>query len=110
MFLGFLNAHVLHMLYSIAFPLRANRFMTSDSAKRRVHCIEVFVVVILGLLGSTKNISLTGYQFIGFPYIFNPVHASLESQHAYGFLKRADVGMFVYVDVVSAIPKASSMI
>ena len=69
MFLGFWNAHVFHMFYSIAFPFKANRFMTSDSAKRRVHCIEVFVIVILGLLGSTINISLSGYRFVGFPRI-----------------------------------------
>ena len=29
MFIGFWNAHVLHMLYSMAFPFRANCFMTS---------------------------------------------------------------------------------
>ena len=57
------------MLYSIAFPFRANRFMTSHSATRRVHCIEVFIIISLGLLSSTININITGYRFVGFPGI-----------------------------------------
>ena len=66
MYIGFWNAHVLHMLYSIAFPFEANHFMTSHSATKRVHYIEVFVIMTLALLGSTINISTTGYRFIGF--------------------------------------------
>ena len=64
---GFWLAHVLHMFYSLAFPFRALRFMASHSATRRVHLIEVFVVITLGLLSSVIIISTSGYRFIGFP-------------------------------------------
>ena len=69
MFMGFWIAHLLHMFYSIAFPLRAYRFMKSDSATRRVHFIEVFIIITLGLLNSTLSISITGYIFVGFPRV-----------------------------------------
>ena len=60
-------AHVLHMFYSLAFPFRAQRFLTSHSATRRVHFVEVFVIITVGLLCSTINISTSGHEFNGFP-------------------------------------------
>ena len=67
MFVGFWIAHLLHMFYSMAFPFRAHHFMSSHSTTRRVHFIEVFVIVTVGLLSSTIIINTSGYEFVGFP-------------------------------------------
>ena len=69
MFAGFWIAHLLHMFYSVAFPFGAHRFMTSHFATRRVHFIEVFVIITVGLLCSTIIISTSGYEFVGFPQL-----------------------------------------
>ena len=76
-FMGFWITHLLHMFYSIAFPFRANRFIKSHSATRRAHFIEAFVIITLGLLMGSINISTSGYWFTGFPQVCEP--ASLDS-------------------------------
>ena len=65
-FIGFWIAHLLHMFYSVAFPFRANHFMTSHSATRRV---QAFVIITLGLLIGTINIITSEYRFTGFPKV-----------------------------------------
>ena len=69
MFAGFWIAHLLHIFCSMAFPFRAHHFMASHTATRRVHFIEVFIIITLGLLCSTISISTSGYEFVGFPQI-----------------------------------------
>ena len=67
MLTGFWLVHLFHVFYGLAFPFSSQRFMASHSTTRRVHFIEVFVVMTLGLLGSTIIINTSGYAFFGFP-------------------------------------------
>ena len=83
-FAGFWIAHLLHMFYSMAFPFRAHNFMRSHSATRKVHFVEVFVILTLGLLSSIIIISTSGYQFDGFPQLCTP--ASLAGYFYYQLL------------------------
>ena len=69
MLTGFWLVHLLHIFYSLAFPFRAQRFIASHSATRRVHFIVVLVVITLGSLSSVIIINTSGYEFIGFPQL-----------------------------------------
>ena len=60
-----------HLLYAIAFPLKAKRFI--DDYARIAHLIEMIIIIVLGVIPGTIILSVSEYQFDGFlPHLCIP--------------------------------------
>ena len=70
-FFGFLLFHLGHLLYAIAFPLKAKLFMIDYA--RAAHLIEMVTLIVLGIIPGTIIVSISEYQFDGFlPHLCVP--------------------------------------
>ena len=64
-FSGFLICHMAHLLFILAFPLKAKNFMSKYS--KIAHIVEVVVVLIVSGLPGVIVLSISKYQFDRFP-------------------------------------------
>ena len=70
-FFGFLLFHLGHLLFAIAFPLKAKSFMTDHT--RIAHVVEMTIIIILGSLPGIVILSVSKYQIKSFlPYLCVP--------------------------------------
>ena len=66
-FFGFWLFHILHLLYSLISPFRAQKLKKSPQLRRTVHIIEVIITLVCGLIPSVVIIGTSGYQHFAFP-------------------------------------------
>ena len=70
-FFGFLLFHLGHLLYAIAFPLKAKLFMIDYA--RIAHLVEMIIIIVLGAIPGIIIVSTSEYQFDGFlPHLCIP--------------------------------------
>lgn len=54
-----------HLLFILAFPLKAKNFMRKHS--KIAHIVEIAVVLVVGIVPGIIALSISGYQFDRFP-------------------------------------------
>jgi len=64
-FFGFWLFHLAHLLYALAYPIKAKKFMEEHS--KVFHVAEVIIVLILGSLAGTVIVGTSEYQINRFP-------------------------------------------
>lgn len=64
-FLGFWLFHLAHLLFALAFPFKAKKFMSDYG--RIAHIVEVITVIALGSLPGAIIIGTSQYQIDRFP-------------------------------------------
>jgi len=64
-FFGFWLFHLAHLLFALAFPLKAKKFMEEHS--KVSHIVEVIIVLIVGSLPGAVIIGTSQYQINRFP-------------------------------------------
>jgi len=63
--IGFLAFHIFHLFFGLMCPFRAKQLTDSSVLRRKVHLIEVVVVLFIGFLLPTITISISEYQDSG---------------------------------------------
>lgn len=63
-FFGFLFFHLGHLIFAIAFPFKADYFMTEYS--RIAHAVEMIIIIALGLLPGAIIVSTSKYRINDF--------------------------------------------
>ena len=65
-FFGFWLLHLSHLLYSLLYPFKSEQLMKSVRYRRRVHAVELIIVLLCGVLPSIIICCTSGYRYTGF--------------------------------------------